>query len=212
MISTGAAATINRDNPDDVARFFSRICGWGIPAREAGLVLEGLRSTTALGYAQEFLTASAKPPSSKEESPNLLVLAGPKGVGKTLAAAHVMLHADPIQPYGGKWRTEHAPRFRHATELAEVSLYGEADKPERLALKNTKCLVIDDLGTEIATEHFLTLFDGVFNARYGGYGLTVLTTNLTAPSFSARYGERVYDRIAGRGMWFDISEESMRGR
>lgn len=210
MITTGAAQHVNMSSPEEVAKLYSRVCGWGIPAREASLVIEGLRETTALGYASDFLTNTGNPPANGEEK-SILVLAGPKGVGKTLAAAWVMFHADPVLPYGGKWRTEHAPRFRHATEFAEVSLYGEGDKPERLAIKNTKCLVIDDLGTEIATEHFLTLFDGVFNARYGGMGITAITTNLTAETFALRYGERVYDRIRGRGEWYDISEESMRG-
>lgn len=214
MITTGAAEHVNRDSPTDVAALYARVCGWGIPAREVELVMNGLRDTTTLGYAKTFLEDANKvgEPSDRGSPPTMLVLAGHTGVGKTIAAAWVMFHANPLLPHGVKWKTEQAPKFRHVSELAQLSGYGEADKPERTAIKTTKCLVVDDLGAEICTDHFAAMFDAVINARYGCLGYTILTTNLTSAQFSERYGERVYDRIRGRGEWYDISEPSMRGK
>lgn len=206
MIRTGAAQHIDPANTDAVAALFNRVCGWGIPAAKVAMVLDGVNDTTMLTHTKEWFEGARR-----GDGKPILVLAGPTGVGKTVAAAWAMFHADPILPYGGKWRTEQAPRFRHASTLTEITGYSDECKAERVALKNTKCLVIDDIGAEIATEHFLSMFDALFDARYGGYGYTILTTNLTNELFSARYGPRVYDRIRERGEWYDVTEPSMRG-
>lgn len=213
MIRTGAAQHTDPNNPDEVKALYARICGWGIPEQEVNLILNGLRDTTTLGYANDFLIAASSPPATPDfDPPTMLVLAGHTGVGKTVAAAWAMVHADPLLPHGQRWKTEQSPKFRHVSELASLSGYGDADKPERTALKITKCLVVDDLGVEIATDHFCAMFDALVNARYGSMGYTIFTTNLTVEQFSARYGTRVLDRIRGRGDWYDVSEPSMRTR
>lgn len=211
MIRTGMAANVDMTIPEEAARIYSRFTSWGIPAKEAMLVMKGLYDTEILTFTKDWLSAAH---SDARDAPNMLVLAGPKGVGKTLAAAWAMFHADPALPFGQRWKTENAPRFRHINDLTEIiARKGEAetDRAERSGAKNTKCLVVDDVGAEYSTEPFLAFFDAVMNARYGSMGLTILTTNLTAEQFATRYGPRLYDRIRGRGEWMEASHESLRG-
>lgn len=192
----------------EVARLFARLTGWGVPPQETVLLLNRLKETVALGFVKQWVIDAHKP-----EGPTMLVMAGPKGVGKTIAAAYAMFYSEPPLPYGGKWKTEQAPRFRHVADIAEMGLYGSDEvKKQRGELKHTRALVVDDLGAEVASEHFLALFDSIVDARYGSMGHTIFTTNLTVEQFSRRYGDRVYDRIRGRGDWFDVDHESLRGR
>ena len=203
MITTGIAGTIDRTNPEEVARLYKTCCTWGVPEREVALVFDGLTDTTALTFTKEWLA---------DQTP-MLVLAGPKGVGKTIAAAYAIMHADPPPPAGfARWPNERGPKFRHISEVAELGLYDkDGERKARAEIKTSKCLVIDDVGVEYMNDVFLALWDSIVNARYGAMGRTIFTTNLTAQMFADRYGGRVYDRIKGRGAWFDIDEQSMRG-
>ncbi len=181
----------------------------GVPEREVRLVMNGLADTPAIAFVKEWLTATQSP-----DGPSMLVLAGPKGVGKTVAAVYGIMNASPPAPSGfSAWPSERNPRFRHVSDVAELGLWGE--EPSRKArgeLKQCKVLVIDDVGVEYMSEAFLAAWDSLVNARYGAMGHTIFTTNLTAEKFATRYGDRVYDRIRGRGEWYDVDGESMRGR
>jgi len=208
MIKTGIAAQYDLANPEQHRALFKRLSGWGIPPREIDLVLTGLRDTTSLAFVKDWLRSA-----DAAQGPTMLVMAGPKGVGKTIAAIYAMMHSDPWLPHGDKWKPDQIPRFRHVSDVAEVKLFGdEEDRKKRHEIKSSQMLVVDDVGVEFMSEMFLALFDSIVNARYGSMGRTILTTNLTADQFSTRYGSRVYDRIKGRGDWYDIDEESMRGR
>jgi DNA replication protein DnaC len=179
----------------DLAR---RAKDWGIPKRALRIALNGPMDTEAIHYAREFMTDFHGGTSS------IMVLAGGVGVGKTIAAAWIMTQIP--QPFGAR-------RFRHISELATTGLYGgDDDKKERATLKSCKVLVLDDVGTEHLTDTFQTLLDGLMNARYEDDGATVLTTNLTSEQFLSRYGKRIYDRLRGRGQWYDIAHESLRGQ
>lgn len=175
------------------------LADWGVPPRARQLVAHGPRDTEAIHYAKEFVQAFA------HDDTHLLVLAGGVGVGKTIAACWVMAHADP-----GKWG---ARRFRHVSQLVETGLYGgDIERAERKALRDAKVLVIDDVGSEHLTDGFQTMFDGLINHRYEALGATILTINLTTEQFLERYGKRIYDRLRGRGAWYEINHESLRGR
>jgi hypothetical protein len=155
----------------------------------------------------------------------ILVLAGSKGVGKTVAAGWVASQ-DPytwpqlpklMGPYpsfsGPKgamsWRV--GPLFRDAVALSRVNRY----KPEEVdELVSAATLVVDDLGVEFNDQKgaFASLLDEVVNSRYGNKLKTCLTTNLTAADFKARFGERIADRIREAGTWFEQGGVSLRGK
>lgn len=194
---------------EDEAQKFRYWCACGVPAREMKLIAAGLADTPALVFVKEWLASSAG-----EDALPILVMAGPKGVGKTVAAVWAMMQAEPPPPPGCRvWPADRGPRFRHVSEVAELGLFNKDDERKaRGEIKNTKCLVVDDVGVEYMSEMFLALWDSIVNARYGTNGFTIFTTNLTADQFATRYGERVYDRIRGRGAWYDVDGESLRGR
>lgn len=197
-------------NADEIARIESLWVKRGAPQAEVRMVMrDRLTETPALGFAKEWLVSMLK-----EDARAILVMAGPKGVGKTVAAVYAMMKCSPAAPVGfSAWPESQAPRFRHASDVAELGVFGsDDDKKARAELKRCKTLVVDDLGAEYMTEQCKVLWDSLVNARYGSAGATILTTNLTHDQFANRYGERVFDRIRGRGEWYDIDGESMRGR
>lgn len=171
---------------------------WGAPPR-AIQTASRARDTDAIRWAKEFIEAWQR------DDVGMMVLAGGVGVGKTVAAVWAMM-AIPQNQHGA-WGIR---RFRHISDLCEMG-FGDEERKERQQLRHAHVLVIDDLGTEHLTEKIQTMLDGLINARYEDTGATIITTNLPSEQFSARYGKRIYDRLCGRGAWYDIPHESLRG-
>jgi len=130
----------------------------------------------------------------------LLVLAGKAGAGKTVAACWLV-----AQP-----KTKTA-LFVKAAQLARWQRYDE-DEVDRLI--DPGLLVIDDLGAEFNDERgsFLTLLDEVLVRRLEEKRRTVVTTNLDAGEWEARYGIRILDRIRESGVFYQFGGPSLRGR
>lgn len=124
---------------------------------------------------------------------SLLVLAGPPGVGKSLAAAV------PLERNTGVYVT--------APDLAQLD--GPAEK-----CKSVDWLVIDDLGTEhVGGGGFaISRLVGVIVARFEERLPTIVTTNLVRPDFTSRYGDRIEDRLHGGGRYVALVGESLRRR
>ena len=103
------------------------------------------------------------------------------------------------------------PRFVDVSRFSRSSRY---DDEQMGPLERCSMLAIDDLGMEYADAKgsFLSLLDGLVNARYAASLRTVITTNLGAGAFRERYGERVADRIREVGRYVEIADPSMRGR
>lgn len=130
---------------------------------------------------------------------SVLVIAGTRGSGKTLAATW--------------WasRREHAPIFVRASTFAASSRY---DREGRDVWLSAGALVVDDLGAEFldAKGSFLVDLDELIDVFYGDCKPLLITTNCTKDTFRERYGARVVDRIRECGSWFSTSDESMRGK
>lgn len=168
-----------------------------------------LRMTVAMQAAKQW----------RAESGGLLVLSGPVGTGKSLAAVWALWDwrvATARRDPWGKLRYLHDGRmWVAAPHLARMKGWGEdIEQVERVGF-----LVIDDLGEEDATEKTLTRIGNVTTARFA-HGLhTVITTNLNAPTFRARYGDRLIDRLRDCGLdsdgkarwWVKCDGESLRG-
>jgi DNA replication protein DnaC len=130
---------------------------------------------------------------------SVLVLSGPPGCGKTVAATWWALQRS--------W----APTFVRATSFAASSRY---DRDTRERWLGANALVLDDLGTEYADAKgsFLTDLDELIDTFYGDRRPLVITTNLKAEDFRDRYGARIVDRIRESGRWESIAGASLRRR
>tara|TARA_R110002012_G_scaffold202391_2_gene371459 strand:+ start:1201 stop:1917 length:717 start_codon:yes stop_codon:yes gene_type:complete len=177
----------------------------GMPQRIIDNVNSDLVKTLCVDAVKEFLK------SPKEAW--CLVLSGPKGCGKSTAAAHYLcektksLIAAP--PRNMQWWT--------ASRVARVSGY-DSHLEEMMKVPT---MVIDDLGVEYMdkNKYFSHRLDELIDERYSNYRQTIITTNLNAKDFQTRYGERVSSRIKegfkygspSKGSWFiHVNEKSLR--
>ncbi len=80
--------------------------------------------------------------------------------------------------------------------------------------QDANALVLDDLGAEYldAKGSFLVDLEALVDEYYGSQRPLVITTNLTAAGFKARYGARVVDRFREVGTWFSMDGASLRGK
>lgn len=166
----------------------------------AARTLDPLEPTEAMRAARAFACAPSAA-GARMDSGNtiaftgsewLLVLIGPPGCGKSIAAAHV------IASCGGLWMA--------ARSLANPKT--EIDAAERASL-----LVLDDLGTEYsgASQYGVERAAALLELRHAERRRTVVTTNLGAADIVARYGERVRDRMRERGRAVLLTGPSLRG-
>lgn len=130
----------------------------------------------------------------------LVILGGGVGCGKTAAACSWL--------YSGR---AGGGLFLKAQRLARWPRYDNAQMDRVLGIPR---LVIDDVGAEFQDKFgaFQSLLDEVIDGRVSNRRATVMTTNLPADEFRARYLERIADRIRGSGRYVGISAGSMRGR
>ncbi|MBN1772469.1 MAG: hypothetical protein JXB32_14465 [Deltaproteobacteria bacterium] len=121
----------------------------------------------------------------------VLVLMGPTGTGKSVAAA-----AWAWDLRGAFWRAE------------EIQASDPFDRAGVAAVLNARALVVDDLGTEYDDAHgyWRTRLDALFARRFDADLPTVVTTNLTAASLHALVGDRVWRRVGEAGHLFACTE------
>ena len=73
------------------------------------------------------------------------------------------------------------------------------DKSEPIATKYLECdlLIIDDLGTEFASQFTVSVLYNLLNTRQNRGLSTIISTNLTAEELGGKYEGRIYSRIIG---------------
>jgi DNA replication protein DnaC len=158
--------------------------GVGHRALEAAAAPE---ETEALGAVRRWLADPQK---------TWLVLCGTRGTGKSVAATWAVRE---VCRSGGD------AAFRRAGELAKLSGF-EAGARELEHLKRVALLVIDDAGTEAATDWARAQLHELADHRHEHYARTIFTSNLRwhptredAQGLAARLGDRIADRIAQAG-------------
>ena len=128
----------------------------------------------------------------------IAVLAGGVGCGKTTAAAW--------------WAHRRASRalFVRSSTFARASRYS-AQRDEWMEAQG---LVLDDLGTEYTDEKGALVGDleELIDIFYADRKPLLITTNLAPASFTARYGDRITDRLRQHGRWLGVVGASMRRR
>jgi DNA replication protein DnaC len=159
----------------------------GFPRRAIDCALAADANTPAISRVRTWRSTRAC----------VLVLAGPKGIGKTVAATW--------------WALQQActPAFVRATTFAASSRY---DRDDRERWLGAPALVLDDLGTEFADAKgsFLVDIDELIDVFYGDRKPLVITTNSTREEFAERYGERIVDRLRECGVFWVGAIESLR--
>lgn len=143
--------------------------------------LRNMKQTKATDAISSFL--------SSEREAWCLVLAGPKGCGKSTAAGRFL--SEITKP-----RSKSPPnsiRWWTSSRISRVSGYDSHLEK----IMRERVIVIDDLGVEYLDKngYFNHRLDELIDERYSNYRKTVITTNLNAKDFQARYGARVADRI-----------------
>ncbi len=159
--------------------------------------LEALRTlrwdTPAVESALSFLRAGSN-------ELRFLVLCGPKGTGKTVAAAmalqeHLCEDAAQSRPSGNEWAQVDPAVWLLSSTVGRMSLYDREDKVQFEAACRTPLLVIDDYGAEFQSAASRGLLEELFMRRHSGWRRTVMTTNLNPEGLKAHLGERLIDRI-----------------
>jgi DNA replication protein DnaC len=165
----------------------ARALNWGIRPRELDVVRQNaLHHTAALELARLH----------DQEREGCLILYGPVGTGKTVAAAWWL------------WQRIRCPgecAFVTAPELARIQKFGEGNPYDRLM--RVYRLAVDDLGIERDPSGELAArVTEVIHERHSRRLATVLTSNLGRNELINAYGgERTWSRVAqsGRVFWAD---------
>ena len=153
----------------------------GIPQRIIDTLRSDVKATEAILRIKSFLDAPREA--------WCLVLAGPKGCGKSTAAGLYLWEKTrpdyKSPPKDMRWWT--------AARVSRISSFND----QLDQVMKTKMIVIDDLGVEYLDKngHFNHRLDELIDDRYSNYRKTIITTNLNARDFQSRYGDRVADRI-----------------
>lgn len=124
---------------------------------------------------------------------NILVLAGPNGIGKTVAACAYVLRSSVAI-----WR------YARSATFARASRYDRADRDGLMA----GSLILDDLGAEYldGKGSFLSDMDELVDFYYSNRRRRlIITTNLTAGEMVARYqSERLISRLREAAVWREM--------
>lgn len=168
-----------------------------LPALILADLRRGLRTTVALTQAASW---------SEAKSDRALVLEGATGSGKSLAAA---------------WAFQFSRHRARASEAGMTAWPVWCDARLTCALvghewrRETEwrqfdaapLIVIDDVGTEDEPRQMRALLERAWNVASGR---VVITTNVAPDAFAARYGDRVFSRVAGSARWAATASKDMR--
>lgn len=160
-----------------------------------------LIETAALQIVRAFVRQSpAEVPTGRthrarvEGDEVLLVLAGPPGCGKTLAAAWALAWKD------GQFLDAPALAWIHTDMEALADLRG--------------LLILDDTGQEPdgPSGWAADRLAGLLVRRHLRLAPTIVTTNLKRADFARRYGPRLDDRLNERALFVELGGASLRGK
>lgn len=121
----------------------------------------------------------------------IVVLAGPRGVGKTLAGCYA------IGRQGGIYLLV----YQFARPGLDID-----------GLIAPPIVVVDQVGRESpSSDWFASQFEEVIDRRYAAKKLSILIGNVSREQFSAAYDRIIEDRMRGDGAFVELTGKSMRG-
>lgn len=135
-----------------------------------------------------------------------LVLEGSTGSGKSLAAAwgHQFVRRRARPSESGLIAL---PVWSDARLICAMVGHEWRREEEWRKFDAAPLVVIDDVGTETEPLQMRALLERAWNVASGRI---VLTLNVSPDDFSARYGERVFSRVAGSSRWVALTCNDMR--
>lgn len=173
----------------------------GVPA-DAVLAIRNPFDNAALNAAKRLIGAP-------KDLVRLLLLAGPKGCGKTTAGAFAL--ADFVrhwewdsQPSGG--RANDPCMWVNAAEVTLQQDFGRVSPDWLEGLRRCHFLVVDDLGHD-ATEQGMAALTSLLLHRHEKQRRTVVTCNLSPEGLKKRYGDAWYDRVRSAAIVPDLRQE-----
>jgi DNA replication protein DnaC len=172
---------------------------YGVPPRLV-VPLAAMRETSAILRVRRYV---------EEDFPSgrCLVLTGPTGVGKSLAAAYA------IRLTSNTFTGSMARRFFYFPALCGRLLVPHSREESLELVKHTQLIVLDDFGTEYVKEGGLidAFLDEIVWYREANYKPTIITTNLDTEGLKKRLPARLIDRLRGEwGRIYEVPGESLR--
>lgn len=125
-----------------------------------------------------------------------LFMYGKTGLGKThlsLAIANVVIDKGYDVYYGS---------IQSIMDKLEAERFGRLPREDSIKedILNCDLLIIDDLGTEFATQYTNAEIYNIINSRMLSSLPTIISTNLDMPQIAEKYTQRVASRIMGNSM------------
>lgn len=186
---------------DPFQQKLSHLRACGAPELEAEVVARGT-SDNPVTLATRAFCASPQ---------TFCLLLGGAGSGKTVAAVEALLNARVFWDGGKEWA--YAPVeacFALASDLARLSYFDTESQKKLGRMERYPWLVIDDVGGELVTDTWRSIFTELILRRNSGRAKTLITSNLTAEDFKTRYDERIISRIRGNGVVVSSGAQDLR--
>jgi DNA replication protein DnaC len=171
---------------------------------EAGLKQERFRGNDEQAYIELLSRAMAF------DMPEYgYLLLGSVGNGKS-----TMLRL--VKAFGQAGRNEFGWRYRTAEQLVQETVDAAGGTPEDPSWE-TKCFIIDDLGTEtvaniygVKTEALVAVIDARWRWHERG-GRTIIAANVSLDGLASRYKERAFSRLKGMFKFVHLKTPDQRG-
>lgn len=164
----------------------------GVPELEAEVVAKGAADNPITVAVREFAAGPQ----------TFCLILGGAGSGKTIAASEALLNAKMRWgPSGESWAySSNEARFYLASDLARLSYFDTASQKTLGRAERRPWLVLDDVGGELVTDTWRSNFTELILRRNSARLKTLITSNLSAEDFKARYDTRIISRIRGNGV------------
>ena len=187
------------DNEAEALKWHLERCG--VPDRIAAVLQAGPSETHAVQAVRQWWGLGR----------GFMLLHGDTGGGKTVAACSAFLRMRrTVRWRGGEYADWDSAdcAFITAGELSRLGYFSDDAKALLEHVGKVTCLVLDDLGAELASESWQATLLDIVAERHGRTRCrTLLTSNVSArrpeagkPSpFEARYGARIARRIRDSG-------------
>lgn len=149
----------------------------------------------------EALKAFAKNPQG------YILLAGKNGTGKTYASHKTLVACGIIN---SDHRLNNTQSEINLKWLEYINRYGSADYFLE-QLKQSKVLLLDDIGTRVPSEAFMDFLYALVDYRYNNKERlgTIITTNLNAKDMREKFGDAFVSRVAS-GVCFRLEGKDRR--
>lgn len=143
------------------------------------------------GHMETLLSICRSYAEKFDENARPLLFVGKTGLGKTHLSAAIAM---TVAKKGYDVLYETAQRL---FDRYEASRFGRDDDRTIERYESCDLLLIDDLGTECATQYTSATFFNLLNTRLLNERPIIINTNLNRPQLEKAYGERVLSRLLG---------------